>query len=433
MSTQQRAGRPHTDSDPKPPEAVAGLAAFRGRGAGTDAERRAAHWLAGELRGRRTKVSVVSFWCRPNWAMAQAWHVALAVAGSLVSVASARAGGAMLLAALVFLIADASTGRSPGRRLTPERASQNVVVNPPSGKANRIRLIITANYDATRAGLVYRDQLRGLAVWGRRLLRAFTPGWIGWIAVAIIWLLITSLLRVEGHHPTVLGVIQLLPTVGLVVAVALLLELAAADWSPAAGDNATGVSVAMLLARALTVSPPRNLDVELVLTGAGDGDQAGLRHHLAGQRSSRRPTNTVVLGIAACAGGAVHWWRSDSALLPVRYAARLRTLANQVAAEQPQLGARPYQGRGRTPALPARRARIPALALGCLDDRGLVPHSHQTGDESDSVDRRAHDQAVQFGLILVDAIDAGLGQSAAPGPDEPRGGLRLPLWRRRGH
>ena len=91
MSTQQRAGRPHTDTDPRPPEAVAGLDAFSRRGAGTDAERRAANWLASQATGARTSVSVEPFWCRPNWAVAQAWHAALAVAGSLVSVASARA------------------------------------------------------------------------------------------------------------------------------------------------------------------------------------------------------------------------------------------------------------------------------------------------------------------------------------------------------
>ncbi len=420
MTTQQRAGRPHTDTDMRPPEVVTGLTAFPRRGAGTDAERRAAHHLANQLAGGGTPVSVEPFWCRPNWALAQAWHVALAVAGSLVSVASARAGGAMLLAALVFVIADATTGRSPGRRLTRERASQNVVAGPPDQNPDRVRLIITANYDAGRAGLVYRDALRRPAAGGRRLLHGFTPGWMGWIVLAIVWLLATAIIRVEGHHSTAIGAAQLAPTVGLLLGLALLFELAAADWSPAAGDNATGVSVAVLLARALAVSPPGNLDVEVVLAGAGDGDGWGLRRHLAARRRTRRTGNTVVLGVAACAEGDLRWWHSDSALFPVRYAPRLRAVAQQVAAAQPDLGAKPYRGRGATPALPGRRARIPALALGCLDDLGLVPRSHQRGDVASAVDRRAHDRAVQFGLMVVDAIDAALEQSARPGPTGPR-------------
>jgi hypothetical protein len=409
MSTQQRAGRPPT-TEMRPPEAVAALEAFPRRGAGTDAERRVANWLAQQLAGRRTRVTIEPFWCRPSWALAQAWHVALALAGSLVSTASARAGGAMLLAALVFVIADAATGRSPGRLLTPQRASQNVVATTAGEDTDRVRLIITANYDAGRSGLVYREALRSATASMRRALRGFTPGWIGWILVAILWILATAILRVEGHHSTAIGAAQLLPTIGLLLALALLLELAAANWSPAAGDNGTGVSVAMLLARSLAVSPPRNVDVDVVLTGAGDGDGWGLRHHLAARRRTRRPRNTVVVGIAACADGGLYWWRSDGALFPLGYAARLRRLAGQLATEQPHLGIRPHRGRGSTPALPARRARIPALALGCLDDRGLVPRSHRASDVATAVDRRVHDRAVQFGLMLVDAIDAALGQ-----------------------
>jgi hypothetical protein len=415
MSTQERAVRPQAATAPSPPELVAGLDAFPGRGAGTDAERRAANWLAGELAGRGMEAAVEPFWCRPNWALAQAWHAGLAVAGSLVSVASGRVGGGMLLAALVFVIVDAATGQSPGRLLTPQRASQNVVATPrrsgePAAKDTdgRIHLILTANYDAGRTAMVYRDLLRTVASALRQPARRLAPGWIGWLAIAIIWLLATAILRVEGHHSTAVGIAQLLPTIGLLAAAVLLLEQAGSDFSPAAGDNGTGVSVALLLGRALAVSPPANLDVEVLLTGAGDGDGWGLRRYLAARHRGRRPQNTVVLGIAACGAGQPRWWRSDGSLFPLGYAPRLRRLAEQLAAEQPQLGLAPYRGRGSSPALAARRARVPALALGCLDDRGLVPRSHQPADVVAAVDRRAHDRTLQCALMLVDAIDAAL-------------------------
>ena len=90
-------------------EATAMLAAFERRGPGTDAERRAARRLARELSGPNDpsdpndrsdpndpsaqgyKVTTEPFWCRPNWALAHAWHVALALAGSLVSVRRSHA------------------------------------------------------------------------------------------------------------------------------------------------------------------------------------------------------------------------------------------------------------------------------------------------------------------------------------------------------
>src|SRR5436309_3450159 len=114
----------------RPLATIEALTGFQRRGPGTDAERRTARWLAGELIGQRHRVRLEPFWCRPNWALAHAWHVALALAGSLLSVSHPYLGGVLVALALVSVVADATTGFSPGRRLTPERASQNVIAAP---------------------------------------------------------------------------------------------------------------------------------------------------------------------------------------------------------------------------------------------------------------------------------------------------------------
>ena len=399
-----------------PPDAVVSLDAFPGRGAGTDAERRAALWLADELAGRQREVIIEQFWCRPNWALAQAWHVLLALAGSLVAVASPRIGGALLLAAMVFVIADVLTGISPGRRLTPERASQNVVSTPSQmpqdGETDRLHLVITANYDAGRTGLIYRDGIRSATARLREALGGITPGWAGWLVLDLAVLLAMAIVRLEGNTGAAVGAIQLVPTIALLLVLVLLLESAVAGWSPAAGDNGSGVSVALSLARALGVSPPRWLDVEVVMTGAGDGGGIGLRNHLRARRRTHRPGNTVVIGAAPCTGEDLHWWTSDGPLIPLRFGSRLIALARKLVNDEPQLGARGHSGRGSTPALPARQSRIPAVSIGSLDKRGIVPRSHQPDDIAALVRRQAHDRAVQFGLILVDAIDVALRESS---------------------
>jgi hypothetical protein len=406
---------------------ISALEHFAGRGAGTDSERRAARWLTRQFGGpdrsasaREAQAEVEPFWCRPNWALAQAWHTALALAGSLVAVASPRAGGAMLLAALVFVIADALTGVSPGRRLTREHASQNVIGRARPGEAapdGRLHLVITANYDAGRTAFVCREAFRRLTARARRVTRGFTPGWAGWLCIAIVGLLAIAILRAEGHRSSGIGAIQLGPTIALLLALAALLEMGISDWSPGAGDNASGVAVAMAVGKALSASPPLRLDPEVVLTGAGDGDGTGLRRYLRSRRTTHRRANTVVIGIGPCAAGTVRWWQSDGALVPLRYGGRVRTLARQVALAQPQLNARSYSGRGSTPALPARRAGIPAITIGGLDDDDLVPRSHRPTDVAAAVDPRLGDQVVQFILILVDAIDAAL-EETDPLPNE---------------
>ena len=395
-------------------ETIDSLAGFEHRGAGTDAERRAALWLSRELRSGRREATIETFWCRPNWALTHAWHVALALAGSLVSVGSPKLGAALILVALVSLALDALVGVSLGRRLSPERASQNVISRAGADDWP-VRLIITANYDAGRAGLAQRNVPRRLAARCRRLAGAgaLTPGWLGWLAIACLWLMVTAVLRSGGHAGTVVGIAQLVPTVALVLSLALLLELAGSEYGPAAGDNGSGVAVALALARALDVGPPSRLGVDVVLQGAGDGAMIGLQRFLRSRRRELQPANTIVLGIGACGGGDPRWWVSDGPLIALRYLPRLGKLADQAVGTQTHIGAVPHRGRGVTPALPARRARLAAITIGCLDGYGLAPGSHQKCDLPQALDQSSIDRTLELALTLVDAIDADLSPAAA--------------------
>jgi hypothetical protein len=316
----------------------------------------------------------------------------------------------MIVVALASIVADSVFGVSPGRLVTRERASQNVVSLAPDGET-RLRLIITANYDAGRGGLVHQERVRGIAATLRRTVGRVSPGWVGWLSIAVAALLVIAVLRLGDRHSGVLGVIQLVPTIALVLAFAALLDLAGADYAPAAGDNGSGVGVALAVVRALDVAPPRNLAVEVVLAGAGDAGGIGLRRHLRARRRQLRRPNTVVLGIAPCSSGSPRWWRSDGPLVPLRYLPRLHRLAAGVAAAESHLEARPVRGRGATPAFQGRLFGRPAIAIGGLDGRGLVPRSHTAADTADQVDARATDGALAFALAFVDAIDADLAKT----------------------
>jgi hypothetical protein len=415
-------------------QTAAQLTEFTRRGAGTDAERRAALWLREEAESSQREATIETFWCRPNWALAHSWHLLLGIAGSLVMVSDPPLGGALVLVALISILADWFTGRSPGRRLTPERASQNVVSRPLAGDragidrtpdpdagdpdagdpdaGERLRLIVTANYDAGRADLIHRSWLRRATGLPRRLAGdgRFTPGWLGWLVIAHAWLVLVAILRLgsSGTTSPAVGILQLIPTVVLVLALALLLESAAADIGPSAADNAAGTAVALALIRALDAAPPRRVAVELVLQGAGDGQMIGLARHLRGRRKQLVRRNTIVLGVGPCGPGHPHWWTGDGSLVPLRYHPRLRQLAGQLAEAEPTLDARPHRGRGTASAMPARLRGIPAINLGSLDARGLAAGSHAAQDTAENLDPQALDELLQFALMLVDAIDSDL-------------------------
>ncbi|HEY1510817.1 MAG TPA: M28 family peptidase [Solirubrobacteraceae bacterium] len=391
----------------RPTETVSGLADFDRRGPGTDAERRAATWLADGLVKTGRDARIEPFWCRPNWAVAHVWHIALAIAGSLIAIPSPTAGAVVVAIALISTLADATVGISPGRRLSPERASQNVVATPPTASTqvrSPVKLIVTANYDAGRAALAYRPAFRRPVAALRHAFAGRPPGWIAWETLAITWLLATSILRIDGVSKQTVGAIQLIPDVGLLIGFALLIDLAGASWSPAAGDNASGVALAIAIAAAIDAAPPPGISVEIVLAGAGEGGGIGLRKYLRANRRELQPSNAIVLGIAASGGGRPRWWVSDGPFVPLRYSATLRRLCKRVADDEPHLNTGEHRGRGATPALPARARRLPAIAIGCVDDRGLAPRSHQPTDSPESIDQAALDDALQFALMLVDEI-----------------------------
>jgi hypothetical protein len=404
------------------------LGTFERRGAGTDAERRAALWLAGHLRQVGRSAEIEPFWCRPNWALAHVWHVALAIAGSLVSVGSPRIGGGLLVAAILCVILDERLGISPGRRLTPEHASQNVIVLQDAGVQNSVpavHLIITANYDAGRAGWIYGNRLRVPFARLNSALGGRAPGWLAWLIIAMAWLLAIAILRLEGSRGTAIGVAQLVPTAALVVAAALLLEHGSSDFAPGASDNGSGVAVALALDAALATSPPRHARIELVLQGAGDACGIGLRRHLRRRRRELRASNAVILGVAAAGGGSPRWWLSDGPLVPLRYFAGLRRLCESLAHQRAVSGLEHVRGRGATPAFRARSAQLPAITIGALDERRLSPRSHQAADIPGRIDQAALDGVLQFGLMLVDEVDAFL--RTRPSDRRHRVALRRPL------
>src|SRR5439155_27305889 len=100
-------------------ETARGLAAFPGRAPGSDAERRAARWLAEALREQGREAVTETVWVRPHWAAVAAVHAGLGVAGSLLAAELPIPGLCVLAVAFVSALLEA-TGRLPLLpRLTP--------------------------------------------------------------------------------------------------------------------------------------------------------------------------------------------------------------------------------------------------------------------------------------------------------------------------
>jgi hypothetical protein len=246
---------------------VEGLSAISGRGACTDAERRAALWLHDELRSRGHEAWVETRWVRPQRYATVALGCLLAVAGGLVATVAPAAGLAVAVIGALVLALEAAGFVPP---LFPRRATQDVLV-PHEGAA--MPLVVAAAYDAPK------DR------W-RRLLR---PRW-AWTACAVA-VAGAAGARLGGVDATWLGAVQLVPTVVLLVAFAAAVDIALSGF---AADSGSGAAVAVALFDELRREPPRSLAPSLLLFGAG--------------RAARRPrAEGVVLELGPCGDGPPTW------------------------------------------------------------------------------------------------------------------------------
>ncbi len=160
--------------------------------------------------------------------------------------------------------------------------------------------------------------------------------------------------RMAGFEPGWLSILQLFPTVLLVVAVFLLLDIALSDTVPGAYDNASGVAAVLSAAQRLEAEPPQNLDVWVVLTGAEECLSEGMRSFVRDNRKQLDRERTVFVNVDSVSYGAVHYETSEGPVISYPLDAHWSSSARR---------SRPPSPRQREPrppgALPAQHRRPP--------------------------------------------------------------------------
>jgi hypothetical protein len=362
----------------------------------SDAERRAAVQLHDDLRARGHEAWVETVWVRPQWALSLALHAALGVAASLAATAAPIPATAAAVAVLLSYALELAGRGGILRLLFFRRATQVVVVEAPD--PDRVTLLITANTDAPRRGLVFRDGARRAAARMQRLLRGRAPGPLVWVLIALAGVAATAGARAAGAEGPVVGALQFIPTAVLLATASLALDIVLSSVSPGASD-ASAVAVALALHDELTERPPERLSPALALAGAGEAFPLGFQAHLRRERPD--PRTTVVLEVGPAAAGIPSWTRRLGVLLALPAHPQLRIACE--AAELP-----PHVSRRPSAAVAAVRRGIPSLTVRNLDEHGIVPRHRTPHDTPDAVDPAALKAALQACVAIVDALDAEL-------------------------
>jgi acetylornithine deacetylase/succinyl-diaminopimelate desuccinylase-like protein len=392
------------------------LCSFENRLAGTDAERRAANAMTARLKaiGRRAEIQPV--YVHPQAPLVWAAHCALAFAASVISISLPVAGFALALATATSFYLDLNTQRHLLRLLFFRRASQNVVSRGGNPDAPAT-LILTAHLDAARTGLPFSAPVQRMSKGLSEFLPFPHTRLLFWSTAVLLPLLGA---RAAGVDTDGLAIVQIVPTLLLLVLIYLLIDWRLSAVSPGANDNGSGVAVTLSIARELADDPARNLDVWVVLTGGEECGMEGMRSFARAHRDELDPFKTVVLAIDSVGAGDPRWVLSEGLTIAYEMDHRLGQLAEAIAEAD-------REGEGRFRAAPLRRgyagdalaARVAGLRAGAitsLEPGAISPPNHHTlKDLPDAIDSEALDRSEAFCLKLIRALDRDFARTSRQG------------------
>ena len=398
-------------------EVVRELCSFEGRGPGTDAERRAANALAARLRGIGRPARIEPFFCHPQYPIVHLIHAALGIAGSLLATVQPAVGFALVLLAAVSTYLDLNTRLYLARSLLFRRVSQNVV-SPGDRPRAPARLVLMAHYDAARTGYVFSKASNRARRLPERVRLGLGPFRLFfWVGLAPLLPILGA--RMAGLDATWLSAIQAIPTIVLIVAAFLLIDIALSEIVPAAYDNASGVAGVLSAAEELTANPPDNLDVWVVLTGAEESFCEGSRAFVRAHRNELHRDRTAFVNVDSVSYGGVAYEVSQGAVISIPHDPQLIELCQALSAAG-AAEALPIRHPLIDDALPPRIRKHRAITIRTTDaDGNLAPWYHTHEDVPERMDRDALTQATEFVVALARLLDREAGRTTAPAPASP--------------
>jgi Peptidase family M28 len=375
--------------------------------------------------GRRADIEPT--YVHPQVALVHAAHCAIGFAGSLAAIASPPVGFGVVLLAAASTYLDLNGRLYLLRRLFYRRASQNVVSPGPRPEAP-VRLILSAHYDAPRSGWLFAParvragdrlaRLLGVPLGPHRILF--------WSLAALLPILGARLAGVDGGG---LSVIQLVPTLTLLVGAFALAEIQLSGPAPGANGNASGVATALSLVESLADAPPRALDVWIVLAGAEGCLMEGMRAFARAHRRDLEPPTTFFVNLDSVGAGELRYVRSEGLAVGFEMDRRVVELCGAIAAGAAEDGdphvPEPLAWGIAGDGLPLRLARYPGTTITATAPGASVAVGYRRPtDVPDAIDPATLERAHALALELVRQLDREAGRraerGASPAPERPR-------------
>jgi hypothetical protein len=383
--------------------------------------------LAGRLRRLGRRVEIEPTFVHPQYAVVHLIHAVLAIAGSVLATVQPAVGFALILAAATSTYLDLNTRLYLVRRLLFRRASQNVA-SAGSAPDAPVRVILSAHYDAARTGWAFGRRMRGHKEPGsegdsgsdgsgkeKGSVGRSAPGpfriffWAG-----LVPLLPLLGLRMAGIEGAWLGALQSVPTILLIVAAFLLIDIALSDTVSGAYDNASGVAAVLSVAEQLAAEPPANLDLWVVLPGSEESMCEGMRSFVRRHRKELDPERTYFINVDSVSHGTLNYEVSEGAVVSLPLDRELVELCGALAGTGEGNGpaVEPLSYSLLDDALPPRIAGFKAITIRGTDGGEPAPWYHTPEDTPERVDEQVLTRATEFVVALARLLDRQAGRTA---------------------
>jgi acetylornithine deacetylase/succinyl-diaminopimelate desuccinylase-like protein len=358
------------------------------RPSASDGERRAAEWLAGELRAagcREVRVEQEQAHGGYWWPLGLL-NVAALAASTLGRRTAALVGG--LAAAAIY--DDVSGGRLWFRRRTlPHRPTYNVVAEAGDPHAERT-VVFMAHHDAAHSGLVFHPALPRIAMERMPELHAKADQSVPILYGVFLGPLLLALWGLTGRR-----LLRLLGTCFAAGSTCTMVDIARSSVVPGANDNLGAVGVIVALAHSLAANPPAGVRVILLSTGSEEsfmeGMQAFGRRHFADL-----PRATTEFVCLECIGSPQLCVVEAEGMLRMRhYPEQSRgalARAGEAAGVDLLRGLRTVAA---TDGLIALRAGYPTCTLGGVDETKFPSNYHWPSDTPDNLTWESLEGAVR--------------------------------------
>ena len=279
------------------------------------------------------------------------------------------------------------------RRMVPKAESQNVfAVIPPAGEHQR-DLVLVGHLDSQRTPIFFRSP-RWVKIYNN-----FTT--VIFITYIVQFVLYTLAIFVP------LGWIWYATIPSAICAVIMAAFFIEADLSPftaGANDNATAVGMVLTLAEELKGQPLQHTRVFAICTGCEEVQHYGMIDWYRRHRAELKDPNAVVLEMLGVDGPA--WLTREGIIVPFKPDPGLAFACQQIAAENPELGAYPAKiSGGNTEMADAVRANVPAITIFGMTRDGIAPYWHQKEDTFDKMKPDVMQRTWDFIRMLLEKID----------------------------